>query len=341
MPKSNNKNTLLFSVIVPVYNVENWLEKCLESILFQKNDNYELIIVDDGSTDNSSNICDKYASENSNIVVLHKKNEGLVSARNAGLNIAKGEYVIYIDGDDWIKPNYFNQCQKILEEHINLDLIIFNYKCIYSTRSEIVEKNAKINNGYFDHILLQKKIFPHLMWNKLNWKIEPSPCNKIFKRDLLKKHICEDLSITIGEDVAFVYEYIFNCKNIFFFDKVLYCYNRNNSNSLTNTYGGDPDIRLYHYLFFRMNNELYNDTVKKQLYTFYLHKISNDYIVKPILQKYNYSSIIKKIKQNKLLGLMPEIKFNKILSKNYKLFWLCVKFKIVWFYYVLLKIKLK
>ena len=92
------------SIIIPVYNVEKYLRECLDSILAQSYKDFEIILVDDGSTDSSGNICDEYSMKYENIKVLHKNNNGLSSARNAGLDIAQGEYILFIDSDDVVSP---------------------------------------------------------------------------------------------------------------------------------------------------------------------------------------------------------------------------------------------
>ena len=100
MEKEQN---ILFSIIVPIFNVSAYVRKCIESIVNQTYQNLDIILVDDGSTDDSGVICDEYAEKDSRIRVIHKTNGGLVSARKAGINIAKGEYSLYVDGDDWIE----------------------------------------------------------------------------------------------------------------------------------------------------------------------------------------------------------------------------------------------
>ena len=104
----------LISVVVPIYNVEKYLQKCIDSILAQTYRHLEIILVDDGSPDNCGAICDNYAQEDGRVLVIHKKNGGLSSARNAGLEIAKGELIVFIDSDDWIDANYMHISYKPL-----------------------------------------------------------------------------------------------------------------------------------------------------------------------------------------------------------------------------------
>ena len=115
-------NKIKFSVIVPVYNVEKYIEECLDSILKQDYDNYEILLIDDGSTDKSGNICEIYASKNEKIKVFHKKNGGLSSARNFGLERATGDYVVFVDSDDYIASWSLTEFYKILKNK-NFDIL--------------------------------------------------------------------------------------------------------------------------------------------------------------------------------------------------------------------------
>ena len=105
----------LISVIIPVYNVEKYLPECIESVLKQTHTNLEIILVDDGSPDNSPQICDEYAQKDSRIKVIHKENGGVSSARNEGLKIAKGEWISFIDADDWVEKNF---CEILLNKAV-------------------------------------------------------------------------------------------------------------------------------------------------------------------------------------------------------------------------------
>lgn len=115
---------MLISVIIPIYNVERYLFRCVDSVISQTYTNLEIILVDDGSTDNSCSICDKYTTIDNRVKVIHKENGGLSDARNAGLKIAKGKYVTFIDSDDWIHPNYIEILFKdIIEKHSDIAII--------------------------------------------------------------------------------------------------------------------------------------------------------------------------------------------------------------------------
>lgn len=114
---SGNKN-VMFSIIVPVYNVEKYLEKCIDSILNQDYDHYEVILIDDGSTDGSSAICDRYANKYHHVITFHKENGGLSDARNYGMKKASGDYLIFIDSDDWIEQGCLSKFAKVISENM-------------------------------------------------------------------------------------------------------------------------------------------------------------------------------------------------------------------------------
>lgn len=114
------------SIVIPVYNVGQYLCQCLDSIITQTIQDYEVILVDDGSTDESPSICDKYAEKNKRFTVIHQKNEGSAKARNTGLDKATGEYIAFIDSDDWINEDHLQNLQKRAEE-TEADIVISSY----------------------------------------------------------------------------------------------------------------------------------------------------------------------------------------------------------------------
>ena len=130
---------MLFSVIVPIYNVQKYLKICIESVLSQTFQDYELILVDDGSLDDCGAICDNYAKDNKQIKVIHKQNGGLVSARQAGILEASGDYVFHLDGDDAILPNALESAYEIIKKH-NPDIVSFSHiRCINGAESGVFE----------------------------------------------------------------------------------------------------------------------------------------------------------------------------------------------------------
>src|SRR5690554_2626737 len=131
------KNGLL-SIIVPVYNMEQYIEKCIMSIFLQTYKNIEIILIDDGSTDNSGNLCDKYSVIDPRVKVIHKENGGLSSARNAGLEVAMGEYIGFVDPDDWIEPTMYETMYSNIKKNKS-EICICNYIIDNSKYSKQIE----------------------------------------------------------------------------------------------------------------------------------------------------------------------------------------------------------
>ena len=180
------------SVIIPVYNAGKTLHRCVDSILVQTFSDFEVLLIDDGCKDNSGNICDEYAKKDSRVKVVHKDNGGVSSARNVGLNKAKGEWITFIDADDYIASDFFsvidnNDCDFIIGQSQHFDP---SGKYWYSERlstQKVLSEEAK--RGFLEHNLL--------------WHIMRTPWGKFFKRDLIAL-IRFDEGMKVGEDTVFV-----------------------------------------------------------------------------------------------------------------------------------------
>ena len=134
----------MISLIVPVYNIQNYLSRCIDSILAQTYRDFELILVDDGSTDGSSEVCDYYGKQDKRIVVIHKQNGGLVSARKAGIASARGEYAGFVDGDDWIEPQMY---QRLIETAMKCQADIVLGGSIEEAGAQTIQKINRLNPG--------------------------------------------------------------------------------------------------------------------------------------------------------------------------------------------------
>ncbi len=208
----------VISVIVPVYNVERYLRKCIESILNQTYESLEVILVDDGSTDSSGNICDFYAKQDSRVRVIHKKNGGLVSARKAGTEIASGDYIINVDGDDWIeKDRFFCLVKDGLST--GADMIYMNgYWVDFGSRA--VKKCEPIEQGVFLESEIEEKVISKLVdcskcfsgtiaWAMWMWAIkrEILQQNQILVNDKIGRaedQICNYFSLLSSKKVALI-----------------------------------------------------------------------------------------------------------------------------------------
>lgn len=192
------------SVIVPVYNAEKYLRECVDSILGQTLSDIELILVDDGSTDSSPAICDRYAEQDARVQVIHKPNGRAASARNAGLRAASGEYVAFVDSDDWISPEMY---EKMLET--GADVTLCDY-VRFRGEAEIPFTQPNVNAGFYDKAQMREKIYPHLVMDGIEYPITISNCALLIRRDII---VCNRLSyredIHISEDAPFGSEVLY------------------------------------------------------------------------------------------------------------------------------------
>ena len=155
---------LQLSIIVPVYNVEKYLQRCMESLLTQNISNYEIILVDDGSKDKSSEICDEYASKYSFVRVIHKENEGLGYARNSGLAVAKGKYVSFVDSDDTVSSEHFRELLRVAEKY-HADACLGGMTDVYETHKVISRHPLR------EVYLINKKLWKYcfqVCWDTMN-----------------------------------------------------------------------------------------------------------------------------------------------------------------------------
>lgn len=265
-----NIDKYTFTIIVPIYNAEDFLNDCLNSIKSQTYKNYEVVLVNDGSTDSSIKICEEYLNL-PNWKLVNKKNGGLTSARNFGLKHANGKYITYVDADDIIYPNHLSECEKIIHEHNDIDMITFNYD---TTKNKYFIK-FQAEDGFYDRKKLQQEIFPWIFsmsFNLTAWR-------NIYKRKLLQKHYCKDESIITGEDFAFTYECLYNSNSFYYLNKSLYLYNNDyeGNNTLSNQYCLNY-IGLTNFGLYMKNNlcQQSNKQVKEQVYDFIAYFLYNN-----------------------------------------------------------------
>ena len=201
----------LISVIVPIYQIERYLGICIESIIKQTYANLEIILVDDGSPDRCGEICDLYAKKDGRIRVIHKENGGLVSARKAGLAAAAGEYVNYVDGDDWIEPGFI---EALWAASGDADLVIAGQsRDLFQTSSRITGHFPAGSYAGAELKALQQNMLSCGAFFQLG--VTTYVWNKLFRRQKLMRHQnAVDNRITIGEDAAVVYPYLMDCSTV-------------------------------------------------------------------------------------------------------------------------------
>ena len=192
------------SVIVPVYNAEKYLQECVGSVLSQTLSDLELILVDDGSTDSSPALCDHYAVQDTRVKVIHKPNGRAASARNAGLRTATGEYVTFVDSDDWISPDMY---EKMLQT--GADVTLCDY-VRFQGEKEFLFTQPNVAAGFYNKAQIREKIYPHLVMDGIEYPITISNCVMLIKRDIITRNqLSYREDILISEDAPFGSEVLY------------------------------------------------------------------------------------------------------------------------------------
>lgn len=319
-----------FTVIVPVYQVEDYLEKCVDSILAQTYTDFEVILVDDGSPDRCPQICDAYKEKDPRVRVIHKPNGGLVSARNAGIFAAQGDYITYVDGDDWVKPNLLEFVARRFEESpVPLDMVMFASENVFRDHTELMLN--KVPEGYYNRKRLEKEIFPYLLSDRrkgyfIGSQVQFHTWNKPCRRELQREHYVRDEKIRMFTDVPLTCECLLDCQNVYISNEVLYCYNQCNVNSILavgkKSYLTESFGHLVAYMQMRMRG--ISPAFDLQLNDYPVHLIIRNALWE--LQKdAGFSEAVKKIRQGlKQSGMLRYVSL-KGLPRNPKILILLFK----------------
>jgi glycosyltransferase involved in cell wall biosynthesis len=287
---SNLTNHPLFSIIVPVHNCADYILECIDSILNQSYDAFELIIVDDGSTDESGILCDQY-SNYSNVRIIHTPNRGVASARNEAICLGTGEYILFIDSDDYIIDKRLLEKLAAYTEQ-GYDAMIFS----------VVSEGRKNTPDTLPHVITEDKIDAFLIKGIVNEKIN-SPFGKVFRRSILNKYnISFEKSIKMGEDLLFNVEYLTKCRKLLVSGIVGYFYRTSNSNAATKKYMAGKSIDLLK-VRARISNCMPNSLPKKSAIAYI--RVKNDISV--IFDSYRYGYVKEKNLRQRI-GLINSIK---------------------------------
>lgn len=303
------ENKIEISIIVAAYNIENYIEKCLNSLLNQNFEkNYEIIAINDGSTDNTLEILKKYEIKNDKIRVINQKNQGLSQVRNRGIKESKGEFICFIDGDDYVEKTYLKDMYDTLKKE-NVDLIVSGFFLDFNGKKEKDKRfteNIKLNS--LDGV---KYIFKD--------KINTAVWNKIFKKNIIMENDIIFPEIRGAEDYTFILEYILKIKKLYILDKNLYNYYQREG-SLSKVINEDYIINNLKVLliFIKILNE--NKLQVKNHMTYFIEKYI--YFIR------DYKKINIKNNKKELLVLKKELEdtfknswiiFNKKLKKKMKI----------------------
>ena len=242
------------SIIVPVYNNEAVIGRCIESILNQTFEDFELIIINDGSKDGSENIIKQYAKKDNRIKFINNKNNGVSETRNIGIRNAKGMYIQFVDGDDFIDKNMIEYEVNLLEKK-EADMVVTG---LYLD----IEKNGVVDTNIqtFDYYeACDKKSIAISVLNRLDGTYINSPINKLYKSNIIKENnLFMDKEISLGEDFIFNLKYLKYCKNVIFSDKAYYHYWMKTDNNLTFRFREDKLDLMY--LMYKISVEYFKES---------------------------------------------------------------------------------
>ena len=258
---------MLLSFVVPVFNVESYLEDCIKSLICQPGKDFEVILVDDGSTDKSGLLCDKYSKLDSRVVSYHKANGGLSDARNYGIKHASGRYLAFIDADDFIGERSVETLRAILRENSELDVIFmeaFKFDCN--------KKKLSLGDGYIQELInghSKNDVLDHLA--TLN-KFPASACSKIVNREFLIRNNLYFVPNLLSEDVDWSIRIILSADSFWYSPYEYYFYRQNREGSITNSV--NPK-RLLDLLSTIENHSKYtNTTYQKYVFAFLAYELA-------------------------------------------------------------------
>lgn len=261
------------SVIVPVYNIENYLRECLDSLINQTLKDIEIICVDDGSPDACGDILDYYAAKDKRLRVIHKENGGVTLARKCGIKIATGEFITCVDSDDWIEPDMIEKLYLKVVKH-SADI------CICGHFEETGDSTKKVFHGFdsgvYDKNRLLNDVYPRMIVKEefFEWGIFPSLWAKLFKREFVEKYYLNlDERIMLGEDAASVYPSLLNANSICIIDECLYHYRQYPTSTIKKTV--NPKMKEQ---FCVLYNSV-NDVLKKDSYIYDLTEQWRDFVL--------------------------------------------------------------
>lgn len=282
---------VLFTVVIPVYNIEKYLNDCLDSLVHQMFTDFEVILVDDGSTDSSATICDSYAKKDSRFQVIHKKNEGVSIARRTGVNCAKGQYIVFIDGDDWVSCGYLSEMARPIMEN-QAEIVCMGFTCVTSGKQAACPLPYEAGNYLRSD--MEKNIFPSLIESEDGSTFSPSLWGKAIHRDLYRKYQLSDYEVRIGEDDACLKPCIYHSNSIEILSAVSYYYRQNPTSATKNIKPRAWNEAKKIAIHFEKNIDMKRYDLQEQQYRNIVHRLFN-ICISQFAREEGYTAIKKEI----------------------------------------------
>ena len=319
---------MMFSIIVPIYNVEKYLNECVESLLNQDYKDYEIILVNDGSKDNSALICDKFANKYESIKVIHKVNGGLSDARNAGVSVAKGEYILFVDGDDQIYTNSLGKIKTVIDQS-KADIICLELDKFFDNDSKIIPMkdgiDSSINNLTGDALYFYLSNLP---------KYPASACTKAIKRELFLKNDLLFEKGLLSEDLEWCIRLFLAANSFTYCDVPYYLYRQGRVGSISNTPSAKKTKDIMNTLnkWVQYANGI-DDIAKKTMIYSYMEYIFRLIVLGyKTLDKNDKKKIRELLKKNEMVFGIRRDKVSKAIWMAYKMFGLTITSRLLSMY---------
>lgn len=267
-----HKINIILSIVVPVYNLENCISKCIDSVFTSISDDFEVIIINDGSTDDSLKVSTLLSNKYKNVVIINQENQGVSEARWAGVNKSRGRYIWFVDGDDYLVDNAVDIVLDLLKTK-NPNILWFNYYSDNISQNNV--ENLKFNQGYYGRNKLIDSVFPKLVCDSCCNHVSNTLWDKVFLRSLVIKNFNSNNIITIGEDYSAVIPAFLNCNSLYIYNKPLYVYSTNNNSAthLKLPYSLQEPQAIWDHIYMKSNNNF--KYIKDQLPRKLTHSIFN------------------------------------------------------------------
>lgn len=320
------------SIIVPIYNIEEYLEDCIMSIRKQKGSYFEVILVDDGSTDSCPEICDRFCTLDNRFKVIHTKNQGVSIARKTGIEASKGKYIVCIDSDDFIKEGCFKEIENTID--IFEPDIVF-YKILCGNKNKYYPCKIEYKDGFYNKRRIEKEIFPSLIQSNKCTYFPPGLCGKVIKKSLLVENLLVNQKVNMGEDGACIIPCLFKADSMFIL-KEYYYYYRFNDKSATREkkpLNWEWSKIVYEHLNSHMNLESYDfeEQINRKIVHDLFQIIRSQYYAKKNIKEIN-NEILSHLNENIYKEALKKGKFSKMSIA----YWLhmCLKIDFLFPFYI-------
>lgn len=336
-----NEEQELISIVVPVYNVEKYLKRCIESLINQTYKNLEIILVNDGSTDNGLKICEEYLKIDNRIKLINKENEGLGITRNCGIDNAKGKYIAFLDSDDYIEADFYEKLYMSAIEN-NSDMVFASFKKVDKNDNIYAIRQSKLNK----EVYTKDEIIPNILYNVIGAVDEAkqlpiSACVILYNKEIIDKYKIYFLSERkyISEDIIFNLEFILKTATVSIVPNAYYYY-CDNQNSLTRTYKKDRFEKIkimYEYLIEFMKKVNLIEETKKGINHYAISHIRACLKQEKLNSRIEAYKNIKKICKDKIVKEI--LKEGYVCTKKQKIFDFFIKKEWIKLIYLIIKIK--